>query len=238
MLWMVSGGGKKSCDLNHEWLYNRGMSQTPSSLLETFFSQQREQSFRQGDVLLPPQKPADGVFFVKSGIVNLVFVSPEGEEVVLNVFKPGSFFPVQAVLTSDEWQSDFSFLAAEDTQVLKASLGDTREFLHTHPEVVQDLLTRIYRGLDGVFHRMAQLMAGTARGRVIQELLIRAKRFGEQEGQQVSFEINEKDLAALTGVTRETVSRVLSELKKENLVEYAHQRLVITDLEVLESTAR
>lgn len=214
------------------------MSQTTSSILETFFSQQREQSFRQGDVLLPSQKTADGVFFLKSGIVNLVFVSPEGEEVVLNVFKPGSFFPVQAALTTDEWQSDFSFLAAEDTQVLKASLADTREFLHSNPEVVHDLLTRIYRGLDGVFHRMAQLMAGSAKSRVVQELVIRAKRFGEQNGGQVSFEINEKELAALSGVTRETVSRVLSELKKENLVQYAQQKIVILDLEALETMSR
>jgi len=214
------------------------MTLSPQTTLETFFSQQRELSFRQGHALLDAQKPADGVFFLKSGVVNLVFISPQGEEVVLNVFKPGSFFPVQAVLTTEEWQSDFSFLAAEEVQVLKAPLLESRVFLHTHPEVVQDLLTRIYRGLDGVFHRLAQLMAGTARGRVIQELVIRAKRFGDQDGKAVTFSINEKELAALTGVTRETVSRVLSDLKKENLVKYARQQIVIADLDALEDRAR
>lgn len=210
------------------------MTQTLQMTSESFFCQQRELSFRQGEVLIHSQKRAEGVFFLKSGIVNLVFISPQGEEGVLNVFKPGSFFPVQALLTADEWQSDFSFVAAEDVQVYKAPVAKTREFLQQHPEVVHDLLTRIYRGLDGMFHRMAQLMTGSARERIVQELVIRAKRFGVEQGPTVTFEINEKELAVLAGVTRETVSRVLSDLKKENLVEYAHQRVVISDLLALE----
>jgi len=218
--------------------YNSGMQQTAQTSLENFLSQQRELSFRQGEILLHSQGTADGVFFLKSGVVNLIFVSPDGEEIVLNVFKPGSFFPVQALLTEDSWQSDFSFLAAEDVQVQKAPLAETREFLQNHPEVLKDLLTRIYRGIDGLFHRMAQLMAGTAKGRVVQELVIRANRFGVKNGAAVEFKINEKELAALTGLTRETVSRVLSDLKKRNLVEYAQQKVILFDLEALEKLQR
>ena len=43
--------------------------------------------------------------------------------------------------------------------------------LQANPDVVYDLLTRLYRGLDGLLGRMSQLMAGSAKSRLMYELL-------------------------------------------------------------------
>lgn len=210
------------------------MSEETKRVVEKFFSKHPARHVRKGEVLLRSHSVADGVFYLQSGMVNLVSTSPKGEEIVLNVFKPGSFFPVQAILSLEEWQSDFSFQVAEDAELAKAPLAEAREFLHSHPEVAYDLLARIYRGIDGLFHRVSQLMAGSARERIVQELVIRAQRFGVQKEGAVTFPLSEKELAALAGVTRETVSRVLSDLKREELAQYAQQKITLFDLKKLE----
>lgn len=210
------------------------MSEETKRVVEKFFSKHPARHVRKGEVLLRSHSVVDGVFYLQSGMVNLVSTSPKGEEIVLNVFKPGSFFPVQAILAQEEWQSDFSFQVAEDAVLAKASLAEAQEFLHSHPDVTYDLLARIYRGIDGLFHRVAQLMAGSARERIVQELLIRAQRFGVHKEGAVTFSLSEKELAALAGVTRETVSRVLSDLKREELAQYAQQKITLFDLKKLE----
>lgn len=165
----------------------------------------------------------------------MIATSPKGEEVVINVFKSGSFFPVQAVVHEESWKNEFSFVAVEDLVVYKAPLAEAKAFLQQHPEVVWNLLQRIYRGLDGMFLRLAQLMAGSARSRVIQEVITRARRFGVRDESGIwVVPVAENELAALTGVTRETVSRVLSELKHKGLASYALQEISIPDLERLE----
>jgi CRP-like cAMP-binding protein len=98
--------------------YNFDMTERASTTLAEFFSAFREIQFAKGETLLQIQDSVDGVFYLQEGVVNLVATSPKGEEVVVNVFKPGSFFPVQAVLFAADWKSRFSFVAAEDVVLI------------------------------------------------------------------------------------------------------------------------
>ena len=81
--------------------------------------------------------------------------------------------------------------------------------------------------------RMTYLMSGNAYARLIAELLIYAKRFGNGQN-VVDVQIAEKDLAAQSGMTRETVSREMKILKDKGLVVVRKNILAITDLEKLE----
>ncbi|MFE0362317.1 Crp/Fnr family transcriptional regulator [Streptomyces griseoaurantiacus] len=99
--------------------------------------------------------------------------------------------------------------------------------------VLLDLTARIYRGLDGIFARMVQLMAGTARSRVCNELVLMARPFGDPRGDGTyALRVTEQRLAELTGLARETVSRELKRLKQEGLLR-AEDRLLIVDTDPL-----
>jgi len=99
-----------------------------------------------------------------------------------------------------------------------------------------DLLQRIYKGLDGYFLRMEYLMSGTAQARLIAEILIYAKRFGNEEKGKiiVGVKLTEKDLASQTGIARETVSREIHKLKDKGLVDFDKNILTVKSLVSLE----
>lgn len=201
--------------------------------LNDFFQTARRFSFKKGDVLIRPESDPDGVFYIKSGSVKMTAISADGEEVVINTFKPGAFFPMGWVLNNTG--NRYFYEANEKVEVQKAVKSEFLDFLKAEPEVVFDLVKRIYRGLDGYFLRMEYLMAGNAYSRLVTELVILARRFGKKENSaSIRVKVTEKDLASLSGITRETVSREFKKLIQSGLITFEKNDLIVKDLPALE----
>lgn len=202
--------------------------------LDNFFAGHTKHKFLQKEILIRADEEPAGIFYLKEGIVRMYAVSTQGEEVVINIYKPISFFPMAWVLNDSI--SHYYFEALTDVEVIKAPKDEFLRFLKSEHEVLLDLLKRIYRGLDGHFSRMEYLMSGSAQARLITEILITGKRFGknEKQGLVIDLKITEKDLAAQTGIARETVSREIHKLKEKGLIEFDKNTLTIRNLAGLE----
>lgn len=202
--------------------------------LENFFNKYRKVSYGAKEILIRADCEPEGVFFLTEGVVRMYAVSASGEEVVINVFKPVSFFPMGWVLNDNK--SHFYFEAINDVKVIKAPKDEFLRFLKSEPEVVFNLLKRIYQGLEGYFSRMEYLMSGNAQSRLITEILIFAKRLGvaTKNGVKVNLKMTEKDLAAQTGIARETVSREIHKLKEKGLIEFDNSIITVLSIDDLE----
>lgn len=210
------------------------MNTTVTEKLEQFFSQYKLQKCKKGEILINPNTEPSGVFYLKKGMVRRYSISKSGEEVTLNIFKPISFFPMSWVL--NDTISSHYFEAMAVCEVYKAPKEDVLSFIYANPDVVLDLLSRIYRGLEGLMVKMEYLMQGSAYGRVITELLTYAKRFGEiDDNKMIQFRLVQTSLASQTGIARETVSRELQKLAKKNLIEIKKRDIVISDIAKLEA---
>lgn len=200
--------------------------------LEAFFTQYKKQQFKKGEILIRADDDPAGIFYLQKGTVKMYLISKNGDELVLNLFKPISFFPMSWGINLHS--NLYYFEAMDEVVAWRAPREDVIDFLQKNPDVMFDLLTRLYRGLDGVLARMAYLMAGNAYARLITELIITAKRFGKAGGDGISFTITEKDLSASAGMTRETVSREMKVLKARGLVSFQKNILQVYDIGELE----
>ena len=200
--------------------------------LETFFSHYKPQTYRKGEIIIRADEEPAGIYYLTKGTVKMYLILEKGDEVVLTIFKPYSFFPMFCAL--NDIKNNYYFEAMTEVVLQKAPRQKVMTFLHKQPEVMWDLLARLYRGMDGILTRMAYLMSGNARTRLITELLITAKRFGKQKAEGIALAISEKDLGAQTGLTRETVSREIKVLKQEGLVTFTKNVLLLTDIKALE----
>ena len=200
--------------------------------LEDFFTQFKVKQYKKGEILIRADDNPSGIFYLQQGTVKMYLISRNGDELVLNLFKPISFFPMSWGI--NDTANLYYFEAMDSVTVFRAPKEKVLVFLKENPEVVYDLLARIYRGLDGVLSRMAYLMAGNAYARLVTELLITAKRFGTVGKDGVKFTVTEKDLSASAGMTRETVSREMKILKDKGLVTFQKNILLINKIEDLE----
>ncbi|MBI2022035.1 Crp/Fnr family transcriptional regulator [Candidatus Daviesbacteria bacterium] len=202
--------------------------------LDQFFSRFKNYRFKKGEILIRPNEVPPGVFYLTEGVVRRYSISSSGEELTLNIFKPISFFPMSWVI--NDTLTHHYFEALTEVKVIKAPKEDVKNFILKETDILVDLVSRIYRGLDGFMLRMEYLMSGNAYTKLITELLINTKRFGEtvKDGTTLKIKLTQRDLAAQTGIARETVSRELKKLKKSGLIDLNNRFIIVKDIHNLE----
>jgi CRP-like cAMP-binding protein len=203
--------------------------------IENFFKQYKRLIYKKGEILIQAENNPSGIFFIKSGMVKQYAISGKGGELVLNIYKPNTFFPMNWAV--NKTPNKYYWEAITEVEVWKAPVDEVVTFIKDNPDVIYDLLSRVYRGTDGMLLRMAYLMSGSAYTRLVTEIIIHAKRFGRYKAvPEGSYEIDiaEKDLATRSGMTRETISREMKLLREKGLVTFNKKLLIIHNLEKLE----
>lgn len=203
-----------------------------SKITEDFFYKYKKQNYKKGELLIRADDDPSGIFYLIEGNVKEYAISKKGDELVVNIFKPYAFFPMSWAINSTP--NSYFFEATTDVTLWKAPKGDVLNFLKNNPEILFDLLSRVYKGTDGMMTRMTYLMAGNAYGRLITEIIIQAKRFGKSLNNTVVIKITEKDIASQSGMTRETVSREMKKLKERSFITFNKNVLSIKDIHLLE----
>lgn len=201
--------------------------------IDDFFAQYPPRRHSKGQILIFAGDEPDYVYNLISGKVKQYDVTYRGDEVILNVFKASAFFPMS--LAINKTTNPYIYEAETDIEVRQAPADEAVDFIKSHPDVLFDLLARVYRGTDGLLGRMAHLMSSSAKSRLLYELLLECRRFGEvQKDGGYLISINEKDLGSRAGLSRETVSREAGKLKREGLLEIRHNNIFIKDIAALE----
>jgi CRP-like cAMP-binding protein len=209
------------------------MTDEIANKIAAFFDKYRVRTFEKGQILILNGDKPDGIFHLKKGRVKQYDITYRGDEVILNIFKPPAFFPMSLALTDIE--NKFIYEADTDIEVCQAPVQDAVQFLKDNPDVLFDLLARVYKGTEGMLGRMSYLMASSASSRLIYELIIEARRFGQtQKDGSCILNIYEKDLGARAGLSRETVSREFRKLKAAGWVEVRPKDIMLKNLAALE----
>ncbi len=202
--------------------------------IDNFFIQYKLQIYHKGEILIRADDDPSGIFYMKKGVVKEYAISKNGEELIVNLFKPPAFFPMSWALNGTP--NKFFFEAVDQVEVYKAPKDEVIALVRKDPDILYDLMKRLYRGVDGLLMRTVYLMSGDAYHRLVAELLIFAKRFGvrnEMTG-EIICKVTERDLAAQAGLTRETISREMKLLKEKKLVLFKNAQLSIMNLSKLE----
>jgi CRP-like cAMP-binding protein len=200
--------------------------------VDNFFIQFKYQQYKKGEIIVRAEEEPQGIFYLKEGKVKMYTISKKGDEIVVNLFRPISFFPMSWAI--NKTHNRYYYEAVTDAEIFLAPKDKTLAFIKVNPDVLYNLLSRVYKGIDGIFERMSYLMKGNAYDRLITEILIAARRFGANDNKKLIISITEEDLASQAGLTRETVSREMKILKDKNLLTFHKRTIVINNIEMLE----
>lgn len=196
-------------------------------------SQYPKRQYPKGQIIVFADESPEHIFYIVKGKVIKYDVSYRGDEVIVNVFKPPAFFPISWAVNGSH--NSYFYKTDDETELHIVPAADIVSFLKDNPDVMYDLIQRIYRGTDGMLARMVQLMSGTAKSRLLYELLIEARRFGEkQKGGSHKLKISESDLAARAGLSRETVSREMQGLKDQGLAAIDQHYIIVESIKAIE----
>ncbi len=200
-------------------------------LLE-FFSSYPLISFTKGEVLYRPGDEFTFVYLLKEGLVKQHVLTPQGQDVLFMIYKPDSIFPLLEILGGQH--NRYFWQASTDGFAHKVSLDIFLPLLRSKPQLLLDFATRVARGVDGLLHHMEYVMSARAMQQVTNVLITTAKRFGTPVNGEIRLQLTHQDIASQTGLSRETVTRTLTQLKEKELIGHSGRTLIITDLGKLE----
>lgn len=196
-----------------------------------FFSAYQTHNVKKNDVLIKANENPNKIFYLTSGYVKMYSVSKNGKKFDLNIFKPGSFFPMSHAINNGENLYHYQAITASKIKI--APVDKVITFIKTNPDVMFDLLQRLYRGLDGLLIKIDYAMYSDAKSRIIVELIMQAKRFGNKKNRNYEVNTSINNLATSVGLARETVSREIKKLKEKNLISIKNKKITINDLSKL-----
>jgi CRP-like cAMP-binding protein len=200
--------------------------------IRNFFAQYPLRSYQKGQILIHAGDDSSNIYYLESGKVRQYDISYRGDEIIVNIFKKASFFPLLSHVSG--LSNKYFFDVESPIEARTAPAIETIEFIKSNPDVMFDLLKRLYIGMDGLLGRLIHQMSGSARSRLIYEIIIECKRFGEiQTDNSYKININEADLGSRAGLSRETVSREIRKLNKDDLIVVSHKVIQIKNINEL-----
>lgn len=212
------------------------MSSSVADKIHQQFSQYPKRVYPKGQIIVFANENPEYIFYLTSGRVRQYDISYRGDEIIVNIFKPPAFFAMSWAI--NHTPNSYFYKTEAKTELHIIPLDDALNFLKANPDVTLDLLSRVYRGVEGLLGRVVHLMSGTAKSRLVYELLIECRRFGEPQadGSYILKGTNEGDFAARSGLARETISREIHKLQEQGWVKVSKRGIVVSDIKTLERT--
>lgn len=211
------------------------MTENIENKIRSFFQEFRLIKFKRGEVILRADDFPTGVNYISDGFVRKYAMSSGGDELTLQILEPGSYFPI--AWTINEETEGYYYEALTSVSVYRASKNDWQKFIEDYPEVLSDVNVRISSGWRDLLLKFENVVFGNANSRVIDTLLYLARHFGKRSngGVVIDYWFTHQDIAAMSGISREQVSREMGELIKSGHVEYKDRFIAIKDKKMLHS---
>jgi CRP/FNR family transcriptional regulator, cyclic AMP receptor protein len=194
-------------------------SAVPENLSALLFANAKPHRLSADEVLFIAGDPVDGCYRVERGLLKVSMIAPSGAERILAIVGPGGIVGELSVM--DGLPRSASVAAVRDSELNFVSRAAFLSFAEQHPQVYKHLVALLaarLRDTDAV------LWAGSflpVKGRVARALLDLAEAFGKDVGQGrivIRQKISQSDLAAMAGIARENVSRILNDWIRIKLV--------------------
>src|SRR6266568_3885451 len=191
--------------------------------------------FSPGQIVFNEGDPCSGLYVVASGQVRIFKTSASGREQVLSVDGPGSSVAELPVFDGGDYPA--SVAAVDDATLLFVSKKDFQELCLTHPQVALKVLRIVGARLRRLVGIIEELSFTTVRHRLVSLLVRMAQKEGNNSARatEIALPANNQELAAQIGTVRELVSRNLSRLQAEGLIQIDGRSVVIPNLKALEA---
>ena len=205
----------------------------PVTALEALAQQSRWRRYEAGQRIVSREARDNDVYLVISGQVRVTAFSAAGRQVTYGDIRAGEWFGDFAAIDGLTRSADI--VAVDDTLVASMTPATFRRLLHEHPAVCDRMLRRLVTCVRELTERVFDFSTLGVQNRVHAELLRLAKQAGVTGNTaRIDPAPKHSDIAGQISTYREQVTRELSSMVKQGLIERAGGALVIPDVARLE----
>ena len=190
--------------------------------------------FKKNEYVYFEDEPSKYIYLIASGRVKIGSYKEDGTEAIKAILGAGEIFG-ELALAGEERRQDYAQALDDNTTVCPMNIQDMQELMANNQPLNLKIIKLIGIRIKKLERRIDSLIFKDAKTRIIEFLREMALEKGKKVGFEVMFRnyLTHKDIASLTGTSRQTVTTVLNELKEKNLINFDRRRFLIRDLDKL-----
>jgi CRP/FNR family transcriptional regulator, cyclic AMP receptor protein len=217
----------------------RLLSELPADLPTKLFARAKLVRLGAGKILCRAGAPGDGCYRIEEGLLKITMVSSSGAERILEFLGPGAI--VGELSTIDGLPRSATVVAVRDATLSWLSRTEFEAFAEEHPEVYKSLVKLLAHRLRDTDTVVAASSFLSLKGRVARTMLELADHFGQEVAPGrivIRQKIGQNDLAAMAGIARENLTRVLNDWQRHKVLSRLSGYYCLEDKRQLEHQAK
>lgn len=192
----------------------------------------REVRLAAGQSLFRRGQAAEHFFFVRAGTIKLFRLSPEGDEKIIEVMRPGDTFAEAVMFMGMHGRYPVDAEAVSEARLLAFGQKRFLSLLRASPEVCFGLLASMSRRLHMLVNQIESLTLQNATYRVVAYILEQLPD-GVAAAPEIELTTPKSVIAARLGIQPETLSRTLARLRRAGLVDVDGNHVTLRDIDAL-----
>ena len=197
----------------------RLLSEVPADLLTKLFARAKVVRLAASDILFRAGAFGDCCYRVEDGLLKVMMVSSSGAERILAFVGPGAMVGELSII--DELPRSATVMAVRDATLSSLNRAEFEAFAEQHPEVYKSFVKLLAQRLREANTMVAASSFLSLKGRVARVVLALAQHFGQEVAPGrivIRQKIRQNDLAAMAGIARENVTRVLNDWQRHKVL--------------------
>lgn len=218
---------EKNTDINelHDFINeSKGISE-----LSHLSEDRKEKQFDRKEAIYREGDYANYLYYLISGKVKCTKTDTYGKEFVTEVINPNSFFGYMTLMEDQEYFE--SAIAMEPCTVAIIPKSDFQSLVRNNRDVSMRFIKMLAGNVREKEEQLLQLAYSPVRERVADVLLKLSNINGEVNDK---IEVLREDLASMVGTAKESLIRMLSEMKKDGLIDISGRQITIINRKELE----
>jgi CRP/FNR family transcriptional regulator len=218
-----SRGSSVFCDLNEVQLHQVSISKGC-------------RTYAKGEMIFYAEDLPSGLFCIHRGRIKVYKVGSDGKEQIVRLAKEGDILGYRSLISGDRYSA--YAVPLEPSQICHVPKDVFFSVLATDYKLTSRLLSLLSNDLKVAEQRIVELAQKPVRERLAETLLLLAETYGlEKDGITLSITLTRNEIANITGTATESVSRLLSKLRQEGIIDMVGRKLKILDRKRLIASA-
>ncbi|MCX2430768.1 MULTISPECIES: response regulator [unclassified Pedobacter] len=184
--------------------------------------------FKKNQVVYYKGESRGGLYYVLSGKVKSFISNTSGHELITDLYTAGDYFGIQDFALGT---AAFNTVKAiDDSEIIAIPLNEVNKIVVEHPETLGFFVKKLADTANKKDIKALELAYSTVKQRV-SKTIIRLAGEGKSPAEKKRVNLTRNDLAGLIGIAAETLSRILGDFAKEDLIEKDGNAIVLKKLE-------
>lgn len=182
---------------------------------------------KKGDNLFEEGQVLNGIFCIKDGVCKISKLSDNGKNHIIKLITKGEILGERSLV--NEEPLNLSATALEDMEVCFVPKSEILGFFKNNSDFSMNVLKSVCENLKEADNDLVNMAQKTVKERLAQTLLYLKDKFGINEDKTLKIQLSREELSGIIGTATESCIRLLSDFKKDGLIDLIGKKISIED---------